>query len=265
MTKIYYKGQKASLLTYTSDMAAYSFSLPAGYACPMKNWTDESYICHGCYAMINRYNMPNVLRSQTIRFMWTKEYMKTVAGRLAWTNIMVKSIRKHVTNGYFRGHDSGDFFHPSYVRMWYFVCYQLPDIKFWFPTRCYDHNKSWNINWEIALTQLNSLPNVTVRPSALKWNDMPPSVPYMSKGTTAIDTETHLPNVVTCAKTLNGGSCEDNKCRVCWDNEEHVGYLVHGYMGHNQQPNARTDNIKSIRDKIYKLTISEKQYEKTVA
>lgn len=242
-------------------MDAWSFSLPAGYACPMKNWSDESYICHGCYAMINRYNMPNVLRAQTIRFMWTKECLKTLKGRVVWANMMIKDIHDNVDNGFFRGHDSGDFFHPEYVNMWYYVCRSLSNIQFWFPTRCYNHSKSFNLKWEISLTQLNSLPNVVVRPSALKWNDPSPQIEYLSKGTTVVSDKNNHINI--CPKTLNGGSCLSNNCRSCWSNKKEIAYLVHGYMGRSAQPNSRTKNIINKRTEIYNLTIKGKKYAKS--
>src|SRR6516162_9609523 len=44
----------------------------------------------------------------------------------------------------FRIHDSGDFFSAAYANAWYEVCRQLPDIRFWAPTRAWQLPTSTN-------------------------------------------------------------------------------------------------------------------------
>jgi hypothetical protein len=258
-----FEGQTTSLLTWTEDMAAWSFSLPAGHACPMMRADDESYICHGCYAQINRYNMPNVLDAQWIRYMWTKKCMENHAGRSEWCETMIETIRKYATNGFFRVHDSGDFFHPNYARSWYYVCQALPEIKFWFPTRCWPHEGKMSKRWIDSLTRLASLPNVTVRPSALKWDEAPPQVGFLSTGTTAV-TSPMIGNEVGCSvcpKTLHKGTCESNQCRTCWFNGVGVAYLVHGYRGRRSIPTVSVkikERRQTYADKYTNLTVKGK-------
>lgn len=234
-------------------MSAWSWSLPAGDSCPMIRADDESYICHGCYASINRYNMPNVLRSQHIRFEWTKDLMRSDPD--LWVHTMRDAIASHVENDFFRVHDSGDFFHPNYVRMWYEVCESLPEIHFWFPTRCYPHSSSMSTLWMTNLRELASLPNVTVRPSALRWDEPSPQVSFLSKGSTAVLSERHDLGHL-CPKTTQGGTCETNSCRTCWFDNEEVAYLVHGYMGRHDIPNAQTEKIQNTRRRIREETLA---------
>lgn len=257
--RCYYRGQSANILSWTSAMDAFSFSLPAGEACPMIRADDPSYVCHGCYARVNRYGMPNVLTAQWIRFLWTKDCLKNPRGRHFWVQMMTAAVGEAASNGYFRGHDSGDFFHPEYVRMWYSVCKALPGVQFWFPTRCWPHSKAMGTAWQENLSALAKLPNVALRPSGLRYNDVPPKVPWLGPGTTVVTgirKANHI-HVRVCPKTINHGSCTDNKCRTCWDSKARVAYLVHGHLGRNIPPNAFSPKVMALRQKI-QLTVMGK-------
>jgi hypothetical protein len=117
-------------------MPGYAFGLPAHASCPRSNGS----ICNpkiGCYACRGFYRMNNVQRSQWARFEWTREMLKTDDGFKTWIDTMVNAIRyaTQKTEPRFRIHDSGDFFNPRYIRAWYEVCRQLPEVKFWAPPR----------------------------------------------------------------------------------------------------------------------------------
>lgn len=251
-SKIEYYGQSAGLLSWTSDMECWSFSLPAGKdgACPMSVYGNNS-ICGSCYASVNRYNMPNVLTAQWIRFLWAKSLLETEVGQIQFETIMTNAIDRHVKNNYFRFFDSGDIFSPQMAMSLYKICLALPHIKFWFPTRSW---QAVNANWIQPMANLASLPNVTVRPSTLFFNKLPPKVSNLSAGTTVITKLgiLNLPqykNISLCPKTINGGSCESNNCRSCWENDTEIAYLVHGIMGQNK-PATITDRIINLRSKI---------------
>lgn len=256
---IEWNGQKTSLLSWTTDMAAWSFSLPAGSSCPGMVANNENDICHSCYAQLNRYNMPNVLTAQWIRFNWIRENLKTADGRKIIVDTLVGAIKSHVENGYFRVHDSGDLFNSKYIACWIQICKSLPDIQFWFPTRSYTLT-----NLLPDLKELAELPNVTVRPSALKFNEPSPSIVGLSHGTTVITNEElkKLHNV--CPKTQNKGTtCESNACRSCWEDEKDIAYFVHGWQGRKKVADAFTPKVvatrKKIADKFIKLTVTAKK------
>jgi len=101
---------------------------------------------------------------------------------------------------------------------------------FWFPTRSCRANSE---KWQNALKKLNSLENVTVRPSAVKFNQYPPRLKGYSKGTTAyLKKQDKHKSAVLCPKSLyRQTSCESNQCFICWDNKHVVGYLAHGRQG----------------------------------
>jgi hypothetical protein len=232
-------------------MACWSFSLPAGKegACPLAV-TGKDTICGGCYAMINRYNIPNVLTAQWVRYLWLKERIsKREIPEAVYE--MTTAIKIHTNNNYFRFFDSGDFFHQDMIKICYHICKLLPEIKFWFPTRIwYTDNKTWQL-W---LHNLAALKNVSVRPSAIKFNDKPPRIIGLNKGTTVILSKKDKPKGVSiCPKTLNGGNCHDNHCRSCWHHSKEIAYLVHGYIGRHKQP-IISDKILKTRNLI-KLTV----------
>lgn len=228
-------GSTVSLLSWTEDMDAWSFSLPAGRdgACPLIKDDSEKDICSGCYAQINRYNMPNVLKAQWVRFNWVKKLVQE--DRLQeFVDLMVLAIGHYdKANGFFRWHDSGDLFHPKYIEACYQVCKQTDVIKHWFPTRSW---RATSQSWREAFDKLCSLPNVTVRPSALQYNDPSPKIKGFGAGTTVI-TEENMGKHNVCPKTLNGGNCTTNSCRTCWvEKDTPVAYLVHGYLGSHKIP-----------------------------
>lgn len=135
-TKITYNGITTSLLTWTSTMDCWSFSLPAGKegACPMST---KGGICKSCYAKGSRYILDNVARAQWTRFEWLKALLQTEEGRASFILIMVEALNKNVSNSYFRWFDSGDFFSPHLIDCVGEICRQTPNIRHWIPTRVY--------------------------------------------------------------------------------------------------------------------------------
>lgn len=264
-TKVAYAGKSVALLTYTSTMSCWSFSLPAGKhgACPFMDASGEDKICAGCYAQINRYNMPNVLEAQHVRFNWLRLRLNNQKGRDEIVRVFNEALRADVTNGYFRVHDSGDFFSKNYTEVWYEICKANPHIVFWFPTRVYSRlGKTVPADWQQVLIQLSTLPNVSVRASALSYNEIPPSkinTVFRTEGTTVLTGDTRLNGVAICAKSEHGGSCESNNCRTCWDSRDTpVAYLIHGFNGSDKAP-VLSDKILNLRKQVA-LTVRRKEY-----
>lgn len=255
MKKIKFNEEETQLLSWTSAMSCWSFSLPAKYSCPGMLAENRDHVCHSCYAMINRYNMPNVIKSQWIRFNWLRYNLRSDHGKKEIIDTLTSTIQQSAKNGFFRISDSGDFFSPDYVRCWYEVCYNLPDIRFWAPTRSHRIPKILT-----ELQKLNSLSNVAIRPSALTFNEPAPNVLGLAAGSTVVLDQGDLISGSLCPKTINGGSCEDNNCRSCWDSPNiDINYLVHGTNGQSKRANALSEKIVETRRKYsakyIKLTI----------
>lgn len=260
--KVAYGGKSVALLTWTSTMSCWSFGLPAGKhgACPFMEASSRDNICSGCYAQINRYNMPNVLEAQHIRFNWLRERLLTQSGRKEIVDTFNRAIRKYVINGYFRFFDSGDIFSPTIAQVCYEICKANPAVAFWFPTRVYSReNKRIPSGWAYYMDLLSQIPNVSIRPSALSYNDDPPKVDHYAAGTTVLTDGNSIEGVEICKKSEYGGTCESNNCRVCWDSRDTaVGYKIHGYLGRDSIP-VISDKILELRKSVA-LSVKGKAY-----
>jgi hypothetical protein len=144
--------------------------------------------------------------------------MRTLAGRKQWIAAMVDAIRQAGCR-YFRVHDSGDFFSAAYAECWLAVCRQLPEVRFWIPTRAWQTPTDPLPLFDPLLNTLRSLaslPNVTVRPLALNFGDHAPVVPGLHAGSTAA-----MPDALRafqCPASSHGNHCGD--CRACWENKQ---------------------------------------------
>jgi len=203
-------GYESCLLSEPSKMPGPSWSLPAHESCPRACGT----VCADCYAEKGSYQFASTVSAQGVRFAWTRECLRTPAGQDLWVRTMVLAILRYE---YFRVHDSGDMFNPTYARMWLRVCRALPGTKFWIPT------KSWQQPGGVlpmydpllgVLRELARLDNVTVRPSALNFGDRPPVVPGLHAGASAGMDD--MFRAYQCpAKAKYDGNC--GPCRHCWD------------------------------------------------
>lgn len=194
------------ILSQPSKMPCASFSLPAGDACPFAVYGEGS-ICDTCYADKGFYLFSK--RTQTPRFQWVKQSLRTQAGTLQLIADLIAAVEasfgpKHKGQKYFRIHDSGDFFNPKYVRVWMAVAQALPQVRFWAPTRAWRNPKMLQ-----ALRDLASLPNVTIRPSALYIGDDAPIIDGLAAGST-VDGPAQA-----CVAPSQDNKC--GECRVCWD------------------------------------------------
>jgi hypothetical protein len=212
-------GNPFKILSEPQKMPCPTFSLPAGKSCPTAVYGDNA-ICSDCYACKGRYVMPNVIAPRVARFAWVRESLKSKDGRSELVRQIIAAIAATDTQ-YFRGHDSGDFFNPEYVRVWQQICAELPNVKFWFPTRAWqDGTGNLNDRMLRELRTLASMPNVVIRPSALYFGDAAPRVDGLSAGSTAGHADT-----IQCVAYSQNGNCGD--CRTCWDSDVEVSYRRH--------------------------------------
>ncbi len=164
--------------------------------------------------------MDNVIAPRMARFTWVLYSLKSESGKAELKHAIIAAIRETCTK-YFRGHDSGDFFNPEYVRVWIDICTELSDVRFWFPTRAWqDGTGNENTRMLAELTRLAALPNVVVRPSALYFGDSAPRVNGLSAGSASNHDAT-----LQCVAYRQDGYC--GNCRACWDGETEVSYAHH--------------------------------------
>lgn len=238
---------RIGLLSNPSKMPCYSFSLPAISSCPGA-WFGPGGICgltkalRSCYATSGRYTFDLTLNAQAARYAWTLAMMRERSTAREWSTYMALAI-EHASRSairrdgraFFRIHDSGDMFNLQYIDAWRQVIAWLPDVQFWLPTR------SWRLaNLLPGLQDLAMLPNVAVKPSALRFGDRPPIVAGLDAGTSASGRWASLPTLgqpadvgANCPAPRQGGECRD--CRHCWRKNGETTYLAHGVDVHHVQ------------------------------
>lgn len=205
-------GTTSSLLGIASKMPGFTWGIPAARTCPGKRIGPGS-ICGSCYALKANYDYDNVKACLRNRYQWTLDCLKTAEGTQTWVDTMVSAIDEAsslIDCGYFRIHDSGDFFNPAYAKAWAQVIRRLPAIKFWAPTKSY-HLLAGNLFWQAAFRELLACPNLTLRPSADMFGDEPPMIAGFAAGSSATDTMAD----VTCSAYKQAGHC--GPCTACWD------------------------------------------------
>lgn len=233
--RVSWMGRSAPLLTWTTAMQAWSWSLPAGdrRTCPAA-LPGPGSVCGSCYAQTGRFIYGSVARAQWVRYHWVSAGLRV---RFSLAQYMARVIGGYCTNGYLRVHDSGDFFSREYVGLWMDIATLCPAVRFWFPTR------TWRFPaWLPALRQLAALPNVVVRPSALCHDEAAPvvdglaagnAVPrQLSRGVKRSDKHMSVEGRMhtICPKSHGSHNCQRAGCRRCWDSPaEQMAVLFHGH------------------------------------
>ncbi len=219
-----------NLFSTPNKMPGFSFGLPAGAACPAsKAMADEpDSICGQCYALRGNYTFKNVIKTGTDRLEWVRANLSNGE----FVRVITNAIRFYypTEQGLFRIHDRGDFFSNEYILAWYEIVKQFPGIKFWVPTRewIFPHKRE-------ALRKLASLPNITVKPSALLFGGMaePEATAGLdaSSGVCKTEAEAAALGFAVCPASIkaNPSSCVENACFKCFDkgNKIPVAYLKH--------------------------------------
>lgn len=270
-TKIKFNNLETSLLSWDGQIDAWGWNLPAGPngACPLA--TDYG-ICRSCYSRGGMFSYDNVRKAQWIRFEWWKSLRSSEEGIREIVNTFVGAISRYCINGYFRVYISGDNSAPIDIEIWYKIVCACPKIKFWMPTRVW---RATSDNWLTPLKKLASLPNISVKPSELDFNDKIVPKEGLDNGSTVITLDVAKDkkrlkslNVAVCPKTLNHSDCKSEGCRKCWDKKSKdcrgTGYVVHGTAGRNQIMVWSDKVIKRERDykeKFTQLTFSSKKTE----
>lgn len=194
-------------LSKPGKMPWYSYSIPAEF-CKVgsKLRQKPGSVCASCYAMKGRYVFTNV------QLAMERRYTIITADLEYWAASMVALLKLKARGNkqYFRWHDSGDIIDDAHLESIIWIARQLPEIRFWLPTKEYAVVKR-------NMRKINSVNNLVVRVSApMVGQDLTHDLPTSSVGGTGYD----------CPAYNNGGKCGD--CRACWDPDvERVNYPLH--------------------------------------
>ena len=263
------KDQKTipNFLSNPSKMPCASLNIPAWRYCPaakiMMNLAKKAkkalddVICSSCYALKGFYQMPNVAQALQAKANFITESIKKDGGD-SFVAEMVRQIRakyynkkgekkklKNCDTDLFRVHDSGDLFSAKYIDCWFRICSELPDIRFWFPTREYVRQDQMP-----HLQKLASLKNVCLKPSAIEVDEPAPDVEGLDAGTAVYSSEEKAiaDDHYICPATIHAhrmtkaewkavdkkerarlSSCAGNACKLCFIKgcTKKIAYMAH--------------------------------------
>jgi hypothetical protein len=178
-----------------------------GYALPASNCRLGSLlrhvrgtVCFYCYARRGRYGYPAVKNAMQKRFsgIFHPRWVEAISTLIRWSG-----------DRYFRWHDSGDLQGSVHLRNIIAVCRNLPDVKFWLPTREYQTVEAYRKSGsEIP-------PSLCIRYSA-HFVDAPPPLRYgLPTSTISSVIREPIPGTYRCPALQQGGRC--GTCRACWD------------------------------------------------
>lgn len=200
--KIKTLSQDCGTLSVPSKMPCYSWSTPAK-ACKVGSRLKEvkGSTCSLCYAEKNFYLMPSTRNAMEHRLACLQDLE-------SWKVAIRDLIKLQEKSGYFRWHDSGDIQSVDHLLAIVWIAEELPNIKFWLPTREYKmvsdaHKLLKGKGWPS---------NLVIRLSALMVDIGPPEKLAQRVGCQTSTVTTKGDH--NCIAYLQDGKCLG--CRACW-------------------------------------------------
>ena len=202
-------------LSTPSKMPCYSYNIPA-WECKTgkKLMKVKGSTCASCYAMKGRYVFTQTKNALYRRFFTIDKQM--------WVEAMTLNIALLENSGYFRWHDSGDVQDVEHLDKISQIANNLPEIKFWLPTREYGFVNDYT----------NTVPNnLTIRFSAHlvdSYKEVSNKIGSITISNEAVIGQLDLQNVSVCHATRAESSHKCETCRGCWDKDvKTIAYLKH--------------------------------------
>jgi len=198
-------------LSHTSKMPCPSYSLSATMCHTGRKLAKiKGSVCFGCYALKGNYRYPSVKTSHA-------RHLEAITGA-QWVDAMVAEIAETGTQ-YFRWHDSGDIQDMEHLNKIIGIARQLPDVKFWLPTKELTLVTTW-------IRHHGAFPsNLTVRVSAYMVDKPAAGVPLPVSTVSSPGMPVPV-GAVRCLAPSQGGQCQD--CRACWNADiKEINYLQH--------------------------------------
>lgn len=183
-----------------SKMPCYSYSIPTN-KCKVggKLRNVEGSVCHKCYAFKGFYNYPNAKNALEKRYLSLND--------TEWVANITLLIGSLESSGYFRFHDSGDLQSIEHFENICQIARNLPNIKFWLPTREYGIISSY------VKTKKTIPSNLTVRLSAYMVDGPLPIA--LAKKLNVVSSGVSSTDNFTCPASKQNNYCFN--CRFCWD------------------------------------------------
>ena len=214
MFKIKELENKLGTLSVPSKMPSYSFSIPAQKCITgSKLRLKKNSTCSSCYALKGRYVFPNVREA-----LFNRLNKMNSLGFNKWTELMTELISRKEKSGFFRWHDSGDLQSVDHLAAIVQIARNLPEIKFWLPSREVKIIKDY-------LKDSGSIPdNLNIRISAFFIGSALNPKELKKLGCTG--SSVGFKGSFNCPSSKQGNKCLD--CRACWNKRvDNVNYHLH--------------------------------------
>ncbi len=198
-------------LSKPSKMPCHGYSIPAIH-CKIGSLLAKrkGTVCSDCYALKGRYIFPNVIKAMQKRF--------DSLTHPNWVGLMTELISRKEKSRVFRWHDSGDLQGFEHLANICQVGFNLPNIKFWLPTREYRIVEDYR-------EEGGRVPdNLIIRLSAHKVDGDAPHKLAKRLGVETSEVRSKA-GADMCPAPQQGNQCLD--CRKCWTRGEKVTYLKH--------------------------------------
>jgi hypothetical protein len=194
-------------LSSPSKMPCHSYSTPAKNCKTGKKLRPvKGSVCNKCYAMKGFYMYPNVKNALDTRY--------ASIYNPGWVDAMTLLISAF-SSDYFRWFDSGDLDSQTQLENIVQIAINLPNTKFWLPTREYGIVASY--------AKKNKIPsNLIIRLSGYMIDKPGPSELASKLGcyTSTVDTMNY-----TCPASTTNNKC--GICRLCWSTTPTIRYKKH--------------------------------------
>lgn len=222
-------------LSTATKMPWYSYSLPAGPACPgsAERCTHPDAVCRVCYAKRGMYQFkgPKAARARRL------EIVKELHNGGLWTlwTLHMSALLNHEADKAlakdprfvprFRWHDSGDLISVPHATAIAEVARRCPGIAFWLPTQEPQFVQQAyfliGANWPENLCVRIGFRDIDQPVAPEEWWHKPCPGAQWSRVVTDRDR-------VTCMATTDVGSCKEAGCSLCWNRDIMVvKYLKH--------------------------------------
>lgn len=173
----------------------------------------EGSVCASCYAKRLEDFRPSVHKGWTSRAEALKHATTSSTAGRQWVQAMVTRLLK-LNPTHHRWHDSGDLLNYRHLELLVLVAKQLPEIKFWLPT------KEKSIVNEYIKAR-GALPdNLNVRLSAAMVDEFSMRSrldPFVTHSGVSASCRALPEDAWVCPARHQGNSCGD--CRACWDKD----------------------------------------------
>jgi hypothetical protein len=201
-------------LSVPSKMPSYSFSIPAQKCITgSKLRLKKNSTCSSCYALKGRYVFPNVKEA-----LFNRLNKMNSLGFDKWTELMTELIARKEKSGFFRWHDSGDLQSIDHLKAIVQIANNLPQIKFWLPSREVKIIKDYINDGNVIPDNLNIRISAFFIGSALNPKEL--------KRLGCTGSSVGFKSSFNCPSSKQGNKCLD--CRACWNKSvDNVNYHLH--------------------------------------